>query len=53
MNFWLCVVLGIVLAIAYKGYKSYKQKKLEKQLKDKLDNMQQGNVVVEENKDNK
>ena len=48
MNIWVCIVLGIVFAIAYKGYKAYKQKKLEKQLKDKLDNMQQDNVVVED-----
>jgi len=48
MNLWVYVVLGIVLAIAYKGYKSYKQKKLEKQLKDKLNNVQQDNVVVED-----
>lgn len=46
MNIWVCIVLGIVLAIAYKGYQSYKQKKLEKQLQDKLNN----NVVVEDNK---
>lgn len=34
MKMWICVVLGIVLAIAYKGYKTYKTKKLAKKLEE-------------------
>ena len=49
MNIWVCVGLGITLAICYKVYQKHKEKQAIKKLNEKLNN----NVVVEENKEEK
>lgn len=46
MNIWLCVILGIGLAIIYKVMQNYKAKKAKRELQDKLQN------IVKDNKEN-
>ena len=53
MNFWLCVALGIALAIGYKAYQKYKANKVAKELEEKLHNIKEDNVVIENNKEEK
>lgn len=48
MKLWVSILLGIGLAILYKGYQVYKKKKIEKNL-----NMNLKQVEIEENKDKK
>ena len=46
MNVWVCVILGIGLAILYKVMQNYKAKKAKRELQDKLQN------IVKDNKEN-
>lgn len=46
MNIWVCVILGICLAIIYKVMQNYKAKKAKRELQDKLKN------IVKDNKEN-
>ena len=52
MNFWVCVGLGVTLAILYKVYQNYKAKKTIKKL-EQLNKINNDNVVIEDNNDKK